>query len=56
MKIEFLEHVEILRKEWEWKCDMKFEVGGEKGRFDVHHEGYQSCVHYAVLGLRTSPR
>lgn len=31
MKIEFLKHVEILRKEWDWKRDINSKLGEKRG-------------------------
>jgi hypothetical protein len=36
------------------KHDFKFDDRGKRD-IDVHHEGYQSCIHYVVLRIQDQP-
>jgi hypothetical protein len=47
--------IEILRKEWDGNATSNSNLGGRKGNFDVHHEGYQSCIHDAGLRAQDQP-
>jgi hypothetical protein len=55
LETELLKHIEILRKGRNANAISKVKDKGN-GSFDVHHESYQSRIHYAVLWFETSPR